>query len=98
MAEDRIDRLSERFRRHEKPPTPPKKRNRGRRSFYVDLTLVERLDETYLALRHQLYPQDVSKSEFLEALLEFGLENLDNISRIIVASDGEESPDTSPRS
>ena len=80
MSDDRINRLSERFRRHEAPPPPRKKTRRGRRSFYVDLDLVQRLDETFLAVRHELYPQDVSKSEFLEALLEHGLQSIDSIS------------------
>jgi len=86
MSEERINRLSERFRRHEKSPISAAKRNRGRRSFYVDLDVVERLDQTYLAVRHNLYPQDISKSEFLEAILEYGLENLDQIQSNIGAS------------
>jgi hypothetical protein len=84
MADDRINRLSERFRRHEVTPSPPQIPSRGRRSFYVDLTLVARLDETYRVLRHDLYPLELTKSEFLEALLEFGIEHLSHVTERLV--------------
>jgi hypothetical protein len=73
MSEDRISKLSKRFQTHAvgRPKTSP--RTRERRSFYLDGELVDRLDKTYRDLNHELHPGSVSKSEFLEALIEFGL-------------------------
>ena len=42
-------------------------------------------------LAHELYPKSISKSAFLETLLEYGLENLDTItSRLTELSESEE--------
>ena len=79
MSDDRIAKLSERFNRHQvgrKPTTP---RNRERRSLYLDGALLERLDKEHRALNHALYPASVTKSVFLEALLEYGLAHLDEL-------------------
>ena len=46
---------------------------------YLDAGLTERIDHTYKDVAHQLYPKALSKSAFLETLLEYGLENLDAI-------------------
>ncbi len=87
MAEgrgDRIDKLSQRFHRHatgRPPATVP--RRRERRSFYLDGELTHRLDATYRELAHQLHPQTVSKSVFLETLIEFGLDRLPELTTAV---------------
>jgi len=77
--EDRIAKLSQRFKTHATGRPKNTNRNRERQSFYLDADLTERLDKTYKDIDHQLYPKSVSKSAFLETILEFGLENLESI-------------------
>jgi hypothetical protein len=88
---DRIAKLSQRFKTHGagRPKQTPKQRER--QSLYLDAGLTERIDHTYKDLANELYPTSLSKSAFLEALLEYGLENLDTItSRLAELSDAEE--------
>ena len=75
----RISRLSERFKSHSTGRKPESKRTRERQSFYLDAELVSRLDQTHKEVSHQLYPARVNKSTFLETLLEYGLEHLDQV-------------------
>jgi hypothetical protein len=96
MSDDRIHKLSQRFKTHAvgRPPSSP--RSRERHSFYLDGALVERLDLTYRDVAHELHPQTTSKSVFLETLIEYGLDHLDELKAALRAQ-----PDTdgsSPRS
>ncbi len=52
------------------PPT----RTRGRHTFYLDSALVARLDRAYRDAAHELYPVEVNKSDYLEAVLTYALE------------------------
>jgi hypothetical protein len=79
MPEDRISRLSQRFRTHATGRRPSTTRTRERQSLYLDIDLVKRIDKTHKALSHELYPARVGKSDVLEALLEYGLEHLAEI-------------------
>jgi len=74
--EDRIAKLSQRFKTHATGRPKSNTRNRGRQSFYLDADLTERMDKTYKDIAHQLYPRPISKSMFLETILEHGLENI----------------------
>lgn len=74
--EDRIAKLSQRFKTHVTGRLRNNNKNRERQSFYLDAALTERIDKTYKEIGHQLYPKPISKSVFLETLLEFGLENI----------------------
>jgi hypothetical protein len=76
MPEDRIAKLSQRFKTHGVGRKPASNRNRERHSFYLDSELVSRLDKSYRDLNHKLYPKNVSKSAFLETLVEYGLDHL----------------------
>jgi hypothetical protein len=76
MPEDRIAKLSQRFKTHAVGRRPAGNRNRERHSLYLDSDLVARLDKTYRDLNHRLYPKTISKSAFLEALIEYGLDHL----------------------
>jgi hypothetical protein len=77
--EDRITKLSKRFKTHAAGRPRDNSKQRERQSLYLDANLMERVDETYKEVAHALYPKSVGKSTFLEAILEFGLENLDTI-------------------
>ena len=78
--DDRIAKLSQRFKTHAtgRPKQSPK--NRERQSLYLDADLTARINQVYKDLAHQMYPKTLSKSVFLETLLEYGLEHLDAIS------------------
>ncbi len=92
MSEDRIAKLSQRFNRHTVGRRPSSTRNRERRSFYVDGELVSRLDQTHKELNHALYPTTVSKSAFLETLMEYGLTHLEELKPLLVeASEADKS-------
>jgi hypothetical protein len=89
--EDRIARLSQRFKTHATGRPKNESKNRERQSLYLDTNLTERINTTYKDVNHQLYPKSLSKSTFLETILEFGLENIDAIkSRLSELSEVEE--------
>ncbi len=55
-------------------PAAPPTRTRGRHTFYLDSALVARLDRAYRDAAHELYPVEVNKSDYLEAVLTYALE------------------------
>ena len=75
--EDRIAKLSQRFKTHAAGRPRSNTKNRERQSLYLDGNLMDRIDKIYKDIAHAFYPKSISKSAFLETLLEFGLENLD---------------------
>jgi len=87
----RIAKLSERFKKQPgRQKLSPKQRER--KSYYLDVEVTSRLDRDYKEFSHQLYPQNVGKSVFMETILEYGLDNLPAIRELIqakVASDSE---------
>jgi hypothetical protein len=87
----RINRLSERFKKRSGRLKQSVK-ERARRSFYLDIGIAERLDKDYKEFNHQVYPHTVSKSVFMEAVLEYGLNNLPSIKKLI-----KEKSDTEPQ-
>lgn len=52
---------------------------RKRHSVYIDQTLMQRVDELYKETQHEFFPTEITKSAFLEQLLQQGLENLDKV-------------------
>jgi hypothetical protein len=88
--EGRISKLSERFKPHTGRPKQSTK-ERERRSFYLDVGVMTRLDDELKAFNHRNYPTTVSKSVFLETLLEYGLEHLDAIQERIANNHPSES-------
>jgi len=91
--EDRIARLSQRFKSHAGGRPKSDRKIRERQSLYLDSNLMERVDKTYKDIHHQLYPKPVSKSAFLEEILEYGLENIKTIKSRL--SDIADAPDNS---
>ena len=77
--EDRIARLSQRFKTHAGGRPKNDQKSRERQSLYLDTNLIERVDKIYKEIGHQLYPNEISKSLFLETILEYGLENMEAI-------------------
>ncbi len=91
--EDRIAKLSQRFKTHATGRPKQTQKNRERQSLYLDADLTARIDHTYKDIAHQMYPTSLSKSAFLETILEYGLEHLDVItSRLAEIADVNESP------
>lgn len=88
--DERITRLSQRFSEHEtKPPKEGKpatdsNQTRTRRSLYLDKAVFKRVDETHRELNHQLYPLEVEKFLFLEAIISYGLDHLEEIKPALV--------------
>ena len=80
----RITKLSERFKPHTGRPKRSSKQ-RERRSYYLDTEITERLDRDYKEFSHQVYPQTVGKSVFIETIIAYGLDNLSAIGEIIKA-------------
>lgn len=52
---------------------------RKRHSVYIDQMLMQRVDELYKQTQHEVFPTEITKSAFLEQLLEQGLQNLDKV-------------------
>ena len=77
--EDRIARLSQRFKAHTGGRPKSDQKSRQRQSLYLDANLMERVDKTYRDIHHALYPKDINKSSFLGAILEYGLGNIEAI-------------------
>jgi hypothetical protein len=92
MREDRIARLSERFKTHSAGRKRSSDRARERKSFYLDGEVVERLDRSYKETNHALFPQTVNKSEFLETVLEYGLDHIEEIKATLSPSGDNSDP------
>ncbi len=78
--EKRVQALAGRFK--SKPTATPGEKansNRKRHSVYIDAELMQRVDTMLKEVNHAIYPAEVTKSLFLERLLEKGLENLEDV-------------------
>jgi hypothetical protein len=88
----RIEALGKRFTdnaEQSKPQPKPQQglstRNQRRRhSLYIDSNLMQRIDEVFKIVQHDVYPVALTKSVFIEKLLEHGLANLEAIKAAIV--------------
>jgi len=80
MKEERIKALGERFKASvERKEIPEEIREKVRRTYYLDKSLAEEVDQIYRKLNYEL--GGIPKSAFLEALLRFGLENLEAVEK-----------------
>lgn len=79
----RLEALGKRFSDNPELQTPrPHKAessNRRRHSVYIDGDLMKRIDTVFREVQHATYPVEVTKSLFLEKLLERGLQDLDEV-------------------
>jgi hypothetical protein len=85
----RIEALGKRFSEDALAPKQQRvsvNNNRKRHSVYIDADLMKRIDEIFKGVQHEVYPAEVTKSLFLEKLLENGLENLEAVKAAMVAS------------
>ncbi len=92
---DRVRQLAQRFSHDATDdwlatPKAPARR-RKRHSVYIDSRLMQRVDETFKRVQHEVFPTQVNKSIFLEKLLERGLTDLDAIVDAIVEEMRDES-------
>ena len=76
MSDDRIAKLSQRFKTHAVGRRSQNTRTRERHSLYLDTELVAQANRAYKDISHQLYPKSISKSVFWETLLTYGLDHL----------------------
>jgi hypothetical protein len=87
--DERIAALAKRFQqRNDKEPggqseAEPTRRERAHRSFYLDKGIYRQLDSSYKTTAHELYPQDVSKSIFIETCLAYAFDHLEEIKTIL---------------
>lgn len=58
-------------------------RNRSRTSLYLDRGIIQQADKAYKEIAHDLYPLEIDKSDFLEALFSFGLSHLVEIRKML---------------
>ena len=88
MTNNRIQGLKQRFDDRktrgggQKPEGVTK---RGRNVIYFDVGLYERLlGEDYDRFNHEIYPKKIKKSVFVEAVIKYGLEHLEDIKAQVV--------------
>jgi len=74
MKEDRIKALGERFK-----VEPEEAEGKIRKTYYIDKALSDEVDQTYRRLNYEL--GGIAKSDFLEVLIRFGLENIETIEK-----------------
>ena len=74
MKEDRIKALGERFK-----AKPDEAEGKVRKTYYIDKALSDEVDQIYRRLNYEL--GGIAKSDFLEVLLRFGLENIETIEK-----------------
>ena len=88
----RIEALGKRFTDNLEPAKPQSQARQGlsadnqrrRHSLYIDMNLMKRIDEIFKVVQHDVYPVKLTKSVFIEKLLEHGLANLEAVKAAIV--------------
>lgn len=94
MSDDRIAKLSQRFQTHAGGRRPAVTRSRERQSLYLDTGVKKRLDASYKEISHDLHPASVSKSVFLETLISYALDHVDELKAAILQASEEEAQAT----
>ena len=59
------------------------KRARVHRSIYLEQGIYDRLGEAYKTTNHELYPQEVRKSTFIETCITYALDHLPEIKTLL---------------
>lgn len=77
----RLATLKKRFETTARPTASSEEttNTRKRHSVYIDQMLMQRVDELYKQTQHDVFPTEITKSAFLEHLLEQGLQNIDKV-------------------
>ena len=80
----RIDELSKRFsQRAGAQGAKRSKRERKLRSILIDEDILQQFDDTHHQISNTFYPTKISKARFLEALMQCGLDNLEQVTTIL---------------
>lgn len=93
MAKDKFSRLSERMygRSSQKESDEEKaEKQRKRYTIYVDKALITDLNQAHKKINHDFFPAEVQKSLFLETLIQFGLDNIDQVKEILDSLENQE--------
>ena len=84
-ADERIAKLSQRFKSHAVGRRPENTRTRERHSLYLDTDLIAEAGRAYSQVSHELFPTTFNKSVFWEVLLRYGLDHLDELKPLLTA-------------
>lgn len=83
----RIEALGQRFSQDATPvkpqPVASANNNRKRHSIYIDADLMKRIDDLFRQIEHEVYPIAITKSLFLEKLLEKGIAELEAVKALL---------------
>jgi hypothetical protein len=88
MAEDRLKTMGQRFT-HKQPTKPEQQKrdhDRSRHTLYLDNTLVKQIDQAFKQTQHEVYPQEVTKADYLEACLKFALAHPDQVKTFLLSA------------
>jgi hypothetical protein len=88
----RIEALGKRFADNAEQPKSQTKPQQGisannqrrRHSLYINANLMKQIDEVFKVVKHDVYPVELTKSAFIEKLLEHSLANLEAVKTAIV--------------
>src|SRR5712691_4269931 len=94
-----FDRMSQRFQRPPAPVENPgkssaaittQKKKRSRQSFHFADQSVRNLDEAYRKAEHDVYPEKLNKAHFIEALIAYGIQRIDEVVALALELQAEE--------
>jgi hypothetical protein len=91
MAEDKLNFLGQRIKcdKQDKQPTKTEQRrdhDRSRHTLYLDKTLVKLIDKAFKETEHEVYPQEVTKADYLESCLKYALDHQDQVKIFLLSA------------
>ncbi len=88
MAEDRLNTLRSRIARDKQPTKPEqhKEHDRSRHTLYLDKTLIKLIDQAFKETEHEVYPQEVTKADYLEACLKYALAHQEQVKTFLLSA------------
>jgi hypothetical protein len=88
MAEERIEAMRQRLVHKQPTKTEQQRRehDRSRHTLYLDKTLVKQIDQAFKDTAHEVYPQEVTKADYLEACLKFALAHQDQVKTFLLSA------------
>ncbi len=89
MAEDRLNTLRSRLghKQSTKPEQQQRKdHDRSRHTLYLDKTLIKLIDQAFKETAHEVYPQEVTKADYLEACLKYALAHQEQVKTFLLSA------------